>query len=314
MIDSPVMRPRHPRGRKKKIAELRKSHLENGTPFPGARSDDKKFASAYRSTVVLATGTGRYARTEQEKRSDAALAISRGDRSLAEAILFGRRPNAELAEIRRLSKETGCSFEEVRLAQAIEKQGGKPAIDTLHRIRLANEARRIARAAELQREEDQRALFNDLSASGTEQLKILADVKAGIRPAEPGTLKYGFLDLRSDYGCGPSDAGFNGRPRYAGGQSEDPQQSLRTHPYFSEGENDPWDDDNVSDEDVRCHHIRCASGHAGCARQSGFEQGCAHVRAQSAHTAASESRSRAASKEARAASFRANHWSDTQVS
>ena len=83
--------------------------------------------------------------------------------------------------------------------------------------------RGIARADELQRAENQRALLSDLSANATEQLKIQLDVKCGLRPASPGSLPYGFTDLRSDYGCGPSDAGFNGRPRMEGdGQTQDP--------------------------------------------------------------------------------------------
>jgi hypothetical protein len=171
------------------------------------------------------------------------------------------------------------------------------------RMRLASITATVTRDAKKLKDEKRNELLNRAANSADGKLALLdyLDTLAGVKPASPGALPYGFLDLRTE----------------DGGAVSDPQQLLRTHPYFQEGEDDPWDDDDVSDEDVRCHHIRCASGHAGCARQSSFEQGCAHVKAQSAHTkAASESRSRnrTASREARAASYRANHWSNAQVS
>ena len=103
----------------RRIAELRAEHLATGKPFPGSRTDDKNFASAYRSTLVVATGTGRFKPTEQEQRSDAARAINRGTPSLVEAILFGterRRQNTELQEVRRLSKATGLDFKSCHIA------------------------------------------------------------------------------------------------------------------------------------------------------------------------------------------------------
>jgi hypothetical protein len=61
-------------------------------------------------------------------------------------------------------------------------------------MRFAADGKRIARAAELQREENQRALLSDLSANATEQLKIQLDVKCGLRPSDEEIARrpYGF--------------------------------------------------------------------------------------------------------------------------
>lgn len=288
----------------KKIAELRSDNLATGKPFPGARSDDKTYYGAYRSTLVLATGTGRFKPTEQEQRSDAARAINRRTPSLAEAILLGterRRQNTELQEVRRLSKTTGLDFKSCHIALCCQRQTGKPAIDTLNRMRMVESAKRIARAAELQREENQRALLSDLSANATEQLKIQLDVKCGLRPENPGALPYGFVDLRSDYGCGPSDAGFNtGRPRYAGGQSEDPQQTLR----FDDGETAATD----------AQHKRAVNGHRSIAGKSTLRCAVGHYAASDRHQCAVDSPSPENSAKAREASYRANRWTSSDVS
>jgi hypothetical protein len=280
----------------KKIAELRSDNLATGKPFPGARSDDKTYYGAYRSTLVVATGTGRFKPTEQEQRSDAARAINRGTPSLVEAILFGterRRQNTELQEVRRLSKATGLDFKSCHIALCCQRQGGKPAIDTLHRMKLVADEKRIARAAELQREEKQRALLSDMSANATEQLKIQLDVKCGLRPAEPGALKYGFTDLRSDYGCGPSDAGFNGRPRMESqGQEQDPTVSLR----YADGETAATEKE----------HNRAATGHRCIAGRCSMNRGAKHLEAADRHQVAVREPSPVNTQKAQESSRRAN--------
>jgi len=282
---------------------LRAEHLATGKPFPGSRTDDKNFASAYRSTLVVATGTGRFKPTEQEQRSDSGLAVKRGTPSLLESILFGtrRRPNTELQEVRRLSKETGLSFQDCHIALRCQRQTGKPAIDTLHRMRLVADEKRIARADELQRAENQRALLSDLSANATEQLKIQLDVKCGLRPASPGSLPYGFTDLRSDYGCGPSDAGFNGRPRMEGdGQTQDPTQSLR----YADGE-------TASSEK---EHNRAATGHRCIAGRCSMNRGAKHLEAADRHQVAVSEPSPVNTAKAQEASRRANSFKEAWVS
>jgi hypothetical protein len=304
----------------KKIAELRSDNLATGKPFPGARSDDKTYYGAYRSTLVVATGTGRFKPTEQEQRSDAARAVKRGAKDLLPAILFGterRRQNTELQEVRRLSKATGLDFTSCHIALCCERQTGEPAVDTLRRMKLVADGKRIARAAELQREENQRALLSDLSANATEQLKIQLEVKCGLRPSDEAISRmgYGFTDLRSDYGCGPSDAGFNGRPRMESqGQEQDPTQSLRSYPSYSDGEFVADDQEDPDDDDCRCHRS-AAVGHRSCAQRcSTCAQGSSHHAAADAHVKAAETRTRAASSAARAASYRANHFKESMVS
>jgi hypothetical protein len=290
----------------RRIAELRAEHLATGKPFPGSRTDDKNFASAYRSTLVVATGTGRFKPTEQEQRSDAALAVKRGTPSLLESILFGtrRRANTELQEVRRLSKETGLSFQDCHIALCCQRQTGKPAIDTLNKIRAVQSAKRIARAAELQREEARKDLFNDLSASGTQRLRTELDVISGVRPSDEAMARrgYGFTDLRSDYGCRPSDAGFNGRPRMEGdGQTQDPTQSLRTYPSYDDGE----DADDVDDHEQAC------AGHRACAQRASIAHGVEHHKAADAHDRAARCFNTDNSLAARGASYRANHFKMT---
>jgi hypothetical protein len=107
-----------------------------------------------------------------------------------------RRANTELQEVRRLAKATNgaCSFEECYAALVASRMTGANPIDTLNRVRAVQSAKRIARAAELQREEDQRALLSDLSANATEQIKIQLDVKCGLRPSDEEIARrpYGF--------------------------------------------------------------------------------------------------------------------------
>jgi len=212
-----------------------------------------------------------------------------------------RRANTELQEVRRLSKETGLSFQDCHIALRCQRQTGKPAIDTLHRMRLVADEKRIARADELQRAENQRALLSDLSANATEQLKIQLDVKCGLRPASPGSLPYGFTDLRSDYGCGPSDAGFNGRPRMEGdGQTQDPTQSLR----YADGE-------TASSEK---EHNRAATGHRCIAGRCSMNRGAKHLEAADRHQVAVSEPSPVNTAKAQEASRRANSFKEAWVS
>jgi hypothetical protein len=159
---------------------MRAAYRDHGTPFPGARSDDKTYYGAYRSTLVVASGTGRFKSTEQEQRSDAARAVKRGAKDLLPAILFGvesRRSVKELAEIKHLSKQTGLSMTECRDALLIQRTSGIPAEDTLNHMKCRAIGQRI-----------EAAYRADLAERSAAKHELTSDDKAARRG-------YGFVDL-----------------------------------------------------------------------------------------------------------------------
>jgi hypothetical protein len=167
---------------------MRVAYRDHGTPFPGIPEKDHSTISAYRGTVVVAVGGNQ---TPFEKRFAETLYAKRTGRSLPISL---RRSGNELVSVKSLSRTYGISFEEVRVAQMVASRSQADVRDVCARMRFAADGKRIARAAELQREENQRALLSDLSANATEQLKIQLDVKCGLRPSDEEIARrpYGF--------------------------------------------------------------------------------------------------------------------------
>ncbi len=195
-----------------------------------------------------------------------------------------------LAQVRALARSTGRSFEDIFY-------GYSPKIseDRWLRMRMASITATVARDDKKLKDEKRAALLADTSPAGKIALREYLDVLAGVRPADPGALPYGFLDLRTE----------------DSGQTSDPQQLLRTYPSYDDGEHVADDDEDPDDDDCRCHRS-AAAGHRTCAQRcSTVAHGSAHHTAADAHVKAAEVRTRAASRAARAESFRANHFQFT---
>ncbi|MGA7511335.1 MAG: hypothetical protein WBW46_00485 [Candidatus Sulfotelmatobacter sp.] len=209
-----------------------------------------------------------------------------------------RTESARLVEARALVKQTRCSFEDANVAICIRLQGGRPALDTLYRLKAAHMARVIERARQL---EEERELFGNMTEQGRVNLLRALDEHAGVRPtdAEIENRPFGFQDQRSENG----------------GQVSDPQQLLRakkqaerTYPNYPEGESVGSEDDD-DDVDNSENHCRAVGAHRFCARKSSnSEQGSLHHAAADAHQLAAEKRDKILSSNARMASMRANYY------
>jgi hypothetical protein len=98
---------------------------------------------------------------DAEQRSSMREQIERFNRTHAPIIPRSRpatkkSPTVTLSsdEARKLAKEYGVSLQDVVVAQSLEQTAGVPKEDTLARIRLRADAARIARAKQLQDEDD----------------------------------------------------------------------------------------------------------------------------------------------------------------
>jgi hypothetical protein len=94
-----------------------------------------------------------------EKRYAAAVAAGRFARKVLAPIT--KKNGTYLAEVRRMSKETGCSFEDCQIALTIQRTSGELAIDTLNQMRLRNMGKRI----EASKSSEPRTLTSDEKAA-----------------------------------------------------------------------------------------------------------------------------------------------------
>jgi len=244
------------------------------TEFRSAALEKRCMSPAYLQTF----------RTGCEQRS---LALGREVRKILRPITAWKM---SLAEAKRLSRSTGRSLEDI-----VYGYSPKISEDRWLRMRMESITARVARDTKKLKDEKRNALLSDTSPAGKIALREYLDVLCGVRPADPGALPYGFIDLRNE----------------DGGQVSDPQQLLRTWPSYDDGEHVAEDDQDPDDDDCRCHRS-AAAGHRSCAQRcSRVDHGSAHHKAADAHVKAAEVRTRAASRAARAESFRANHFQFT---
>jgi hypothetical protein len=191
-----------------------------------------------------------------------------------------------LAEVRRLSKSTGRSFEDI-----VYGYSPKISEDRWLRMRMESITAAVARDAEKLKNEKREELLNRAMtcADGKLALQQYLDEIAGVRPASPGARPYGFQDVRTE----------------DSGQTSDPQQLLRSYPSYADGE-------DADDED---DHERAVRSHRACAQRcSSVAHGSAHHRAADAHDQAYRNFSPERSLYARSCSYRANHFTTDLVS